>query len=507
MNRKQPTLLISIMLISATIACQAGGDMAATPAVTPLQPATGFPSLVPATPTIRVGDDMRTIFPSFSLTENNAVCITHSYTLALSCLDSSGWQVYKNEYDEVSHPRSTIPNRMFGCPDGRFYLQSDTIYRVEGEVLVDIGGYIDLGSLACGSGDGIWVNDYSEIRHFDGSTWTSYALEEYLGEGNGSISDINSMAVAPNGDVWVTTNDIIATFDGTAWKTLTLPGNYSFPNYFGRSQGLAFDSSGIGWVIAYPETGGRQVLRFNGTEWNIFPGPDDDSNGMKSITVDPEGEIWAATTGHKLFTLDPETGEWDFRFDVQKIGMGRQLDSINGMKFDGQGRLWVITNYGLGIYDGAQWTTYHVYNANLYGEDITNLTIIGAGSPQLPAWQVKAPGSIAGKLVSKTQASFTDVLVEACVDTADLNYTGETACAEQAFHALGTVNADGTFVIPNVPVGTYYLYVRISNKWGYVGSEELVPMISEGPIPLTHPHLTYTVKEGEVTQTGEISVP
>jgi hypothetical protein len=490
MKRNKQFILASIIIFLATATCQTSGNPISTPVVEQIQTAIILTTVQP-TSTVSAGNSIHTIFPSFSLTDPNAVCVAHYY-YALSCVDSSGWHVYENEYDETTHPTSTIPNKVFGCPDGRIYLVGDTIYRVEGETLTDIGGYVDLGTLACGRGNEIWVSDFSEVKRFDGSAWISYPMEEYINNSDGSPSDIYFLGVAPNGNVWVTTDNAIATFDGSEWKTLTLLGNYYFMQSGLGRQGLTIDSSGVVWVVAYPETCcvDSQLLRFDGVEWSAFPRPSDDYyDEMNIIAADHENRIWVSTHGNKIFTLNPETKEWDFRFDVSQLGLGIGNESaINDMKFDGQGRLWVTTNYGLGIYDGVTWTTYHVRTANLYTNNSTGLSISGEG-PKLPAPEVKLPGSVRGRVVSQTQSPFTDALVEIC-ETDFLT----TRCTDQIYHAFEKVNEDGSFSFSNVPVGTYVLYLKISNeryRLEMVGTRHLY---------------ICTVKEGEETQLGDIII-
>lgn len=163
------------------------------------------------------------------------------------------------------------------------------------------------------------------------------------------------------------------------------------------------------------------------------------------------------------------------------------------MEFDGQGRLWVATNYGLGIYDGVTWTIYHDYTANLYMNDISHLYILG-DVPQLPAPEFKPFGSIRGKLVGETQTPFTDALVAICLR----DYTGRKLCANQA----DNVNADGSFVISNVPAGTYTLELKLSNEW-----HDLTSSAPEGYACTPYCTGYFTVEEDKETSLGEIPVP
>ena len=520
MNRKQQSFFACMMIVLAAVACQVSGDPVSTPTVSPTRPAADLPLFTPPTPTVSAGNklqppdqsptanaenDLHAIFPSFSLTDPNTVCVQH-YGQALSCLDATGWHIYKD---------GPTPRRITHCTDGRIYLVDDEIYQyqVKEETLASIGGWVDQGVVLCGRGSDIWVSDLSEVMRFDGSTWTSYTVEDYFESHDDEWPDsIHSLGVAPNGNAWVTTNNTIAVFNGAAWEVVTPPGNYSFDESSGRSKRLVIDSNGVVWITANAEPccSDEQLLKFDGLEWSVFPGPDDNFHGIQIVAVDNENRVWAATTGTKIFTLNPDTSEWELRFDVAQLGLenewesrfeGQQLglgvgnvNRIHQMEFDGQGRLWVTTSYGLGIYDGVEWTIYHDYTANLYMNDISDLYILGDGS-RLPTLKYKPFGSIRGKLVSEAQTPFTDALAKICIKT----FTGNLICADQA----ESVNADGSFVISNVPPGSYFLHFKIANEWYTLVSKDS-PSFSPS---LSASSLEFGVKEGEETQLGEITTP
>jgi hypothetical protein len=346
---------------------------------------------------------------------------------------------------------------------------------------------------------------------YDGSTWTNYSVEDFFESHDDEWPDsVHSLAVAPNGNAWVITNNTISTFNGSEWEVVTPPGNYFFNQSTDWNQHLVIDSSGAVWIGANTESCcfDDQLLKLDRAEWSVFPAPDVD-NEMSSIVVDNKNRIWASTNEDKIFMLNPDTNIWELRYDVKQLGSGNEWElrfegnqlglgfgdanRIRQMEFDGQGRLWVTTNYGLGIYDGMTWTIYHDYTANLYISEISGLYILGDG-PQLPAPKYKPFGSIRGKLVSDTQTPFTDALVEICIKT----HTGLTFCSDQT--RSESVNANGSFIISNVPAGIYGLKFKISNEWyDTLGSEQ----------DLCFPYctLSITVIEGEETNLGEITAP
>jgi len=128
--------------------------------------------------------------------------------------------------------------------------------------------------------------------------------------------------------------------------------------------------------------------------------------------------------------------------------------------------LWAATDYGLYIHDGSAWTAYHTYTSDLYTNTTDAIIVLGDG-PQLPALTLKAPGSVRGKSVNPDSPVYEGMQVEICLRPV-LTYQkrSPSPCADQAYHALTTMDADGGFLFTDIPVGKYYLMIQIdSSTW------------------------------------------
>jgi len=66
--------------------------------------------------------------------------------------------------------------------------------------------------------------------------------------------------------------------------------------------------------------------------------------------------------------------------------------------------------------------------------------------------------------------------VEICLEDVQFNLSGDTPCANQDYHALTTVGADGNFVLTEILVGKYYLMLQVSSaSWRNIGEFEVNP--------------------------------
>jgi hypothetical protein len=470
MGRKQHFIFIGSAMIIAILACQSISSLTPDSEAEPTKPGEILTSAA-------VTEEGLLSLPPNFLADPNTACAIHIWEDegAISCLDRDGWHIYED--DDFEYPLYA-PSMISQCPDGRIYLALGFEFdRLEGGSLVKIdtegtnaGGFFSAPSedaFACGPGDEIWVGYMDGVSHFDGSIWTDYPVTEYLG-GSGGGNVIQSITVAPNGSVWVVVDNNIATFDGTNWQIVQTGGDY---------EPLAIDANGNVWA-----NNGRSLLEYDNVQWSSYPYPED-LGQVGHITFDEENRIWVSTYQGTTYTFDPQTNSWALQFD-EYVFSGR----VEQMHFDGQGRLWVATYYGLYIYDGSVWTVYHMHTADLYSNIIDEIVIFGDG-PQLPALTPKAPGSVHGKLVNPNPATYANMQVEICLESVySMYYSGATPCADQVYHVLTTVDADGNFVFKDIPVGKYYLMIQVSSS-SWRGMEE------------------FEVNTGARTEFGEIVFP
>jgi hypothetical protein len=259
--------------------------------------------------------------------------------------------------------------------------------------------------------------------------------------------------------------DSIATFNGSAWRVFEAGAGFEEnPD----PDGLAVDARGNVWVLHH-----QGLLKYDGVQWSTIPFPE---GAIDLITVDGQNNVWVKAEGsdyvHAMYELDPQTNGWAQKISLEELS-GIYIDD---MQFDRRGRLWVATEYGLYIYAGSGWTAYHTYNSDLNTERTMGIVVLGDG-PQLPAPVLKEPGSIRGKLLLADRPTDSNLHAEICLEQVLIQtYFGATPCADQAFHAVTPLDADGNFIFTDVPVGKYYLIFEVEPRgWKTAGKVEVHP--------------------------------
>jgi hypothetical protein len=92
------------------------------------------------------------------------------------------------------------------------------------------------------------------------------------------------------------------------------------------------------------------------------------SNSLTAITVDQNNVKWFGTLENGLISYD----ELNF-VNINKSNSQIPDDRINCVSIDLQNRVWVGTDFGIGIFDGFSWTVYNRNNSELTSEIINTI--------------------------------------------------------------------------------------------------------------------------------------
>lgn len=171
---------------------------------------------------------------------------------------------------------------------------SDSVY---------IPAYRDIKASADGT---VWAAGIDKLLRFNGSWWDVFQVPEL------PWGQVLSLGIHPSGStLWLGGNDAIARFDVSAKQATT----FVPPAWADMSQvaNIEVDFTGNVWVAAFHETEYQGMLRFDGADWKFFSCTD--------MKLEPYSMI------HD-FTIGPD------------------------------GRLWVLSDLGVAVFDGNSWSKF-----------------------------------------------------------------------------------------------------------------------------------------------------
>ncbi|MGB0388265.1 MAG: two-component regulator propeller domain-containing protein [Ardenticatenaceae bacterium] len=385
-----------------------------------------------------------------------------SFGFGVTCLDDalaanaeSGWTSFSEDNSSLGgdliHDMATCPDSEAKAANTLLIAHTSGISAFDGQTWAEYEnqwGYTSADGMACDADGGIWVAHYQGVSYFDGQRWSTTPSKQ-LATGDDANDLMKDVALAPDGQVWVATAHTIATTsDGNEW-TVYQQGQGFDEQYFLSS--VVVDHQGEVWA-AY--SGG--LLHFDGTNWTSHE--NSDLFSIETLTVDDDGKVWVGTFsyGLKLFN-----GRNWVTYDRQNSGL--MSNYVRSLAVDAQGRLWAGTEWGISVFDGTNWQTYQMDSADLVDNDIRTLAVIGGG-PALPEASDKKNGALSGQLLDRDKKPIAGATVEICIKYSE--YGARRPCKGQPLTLQATSDADGNFLITDIPVGRIVVTVNIApDKW------------------------------------------
>jgi hypothetical protein len=363
----------------------------------------------------------------------------------LSCVGESGWHTFTSSEVPLG---SGAPRWVITCPANVFVIatrnQLVSYDGVEWRRLVD-PSFSDPDDLTCDPAGVLWLTYDNGISRYDGTNWKNFYKEGLPAEYQ---TGSHHIAAAPDGSVWVAAgsyeNPAVLHFDLESWTVFSLSQDFSG---IGTLQDIAVDSQGTIWV---PYRKG--ILAYAGEGWVNY---EQDLQSADTL-LHPSGGLWMGiNSGVMIF----DEGEW-IDFDIpDELRTSRDVRSL---AVDGAGRAWLGTEWGLSVFDGLHWMTYHAHTADLAGNRIWDIAVIG--EPTLPELIEKESGSLIGRLV-RGQDPAIGVPVEICVEGLGLMYTGKTPCSRKPFMRSSVTDGEGRFLFEDLPPGQYVFTFMGGEKW------------------------------------------
>ena len=376
-------------------------------------------------------------------------------SLGMNCLGPTGWQSFDRDNSPLD---SNSILDIAACPDGKIaIIGSQGVAAFDGAVWkeypADLSAVIGADGIACDANNTFWVAFMSGISHWDGKDWTTYPSEQVTPGGAAAI--FTDIAVAPDGTVWAISSSSVSKFAGNTW-TAFMEGQGFSERYYISS--LALDKQGQPWV-GYS----NGLLHYDGENWQTVRNPD--TATINALAFDSQGRIWEGSSTNGLYLF--EGGGWT-QYDL--TGEAGASNNVRSVTVDARDRVWVSTEYGLAILDGAVWKAFHMHTADLIENDLHNLAVTGNGPDLLEPTQ-KAPGILNARVVDSAGLPVANAPVEVCVLTLGPIFSGETPCSDQPYLVKSQTDADGNFSFSDLPAGYYIITIYAKGGWSQLVGE------------------------------------
>lgn len=304
---------------------------------------------------------------------------------------------------------------------------------------------MNLEALALGPDGVLWGTDRREVRRWDGK-WTTEPSATFDGELLGGIT------VDREGRPWVTSTHALFRLDGAAWTKIdgTFTGNKE--PFFGA---IATAADGAVYVSGLPG-----LFEFRDGKWTEVELPSDGyMSGLDELVTGPAGHVYGSGGVGDLVTMTPGARTRVFELDG-KLAKAARGDML---AVDGSGRAWITTDNGLVVLDASgdllqQWLPGTVDGVS---GAITALAVVDDG-PKLPEVHAAVAGHITGKIL-RGGKPVQGAAIQLC--NQPLSMFQSVPCESASFTAEATTGADGTFLLENVPVGTYGFAIKPDAQW------------------------------------------
>ena len=376
-------------------------------------------------------------------------------------------------------------NDIAACPDGKLL-----VGHYEGASLWDGKTWSQLykpsssitsgiHQVVCPSDNIEWVamNGYSTdgIIRFNGSNKETFKFDQILAStGLDTASGYNAvqdMLITSDGDLWalITANykdeAYLVHFDGSNWHYIS--------NAPQTLINLASTSKGQLWAID-----NRQLYQYVSGSWNEFPSTE---NVLSDLFIDKDDRVWISTHEGNVLVFDHDTWLTYNVTDGERIS-----GKLTTLTIDGQGRLWVGSEWGMNVFDGSRWTAYDMTNSDIADFSIDDIVVF-TGGPNLPAPVKKEAGSASG-IIKLGETPVAYVTVEICQKHFGqfITYYGTPCDGERLYHFTFS-SGEGTYHFDNLPPGFYSTFYKVPDEgWEF------------GPV--------FTVEAGKEVQIKDIEV-
>lgn len=343
-------------------------------------------------------------------------------------------------------------------------LDGDRFKKITEAGYSEIGGSVDDFSVTA-KGE-LWAATFKGVSHYANRTWTTVE-KATLGAGDDLLAGI---VVDRTGRVWVASTHKLHLHENGAWRAIDVSSAGASSTLFFGSLALAPDDSV--YVLA-----STALLHVNpaGVVTKVALG-DRSITSYRGLTLASGGGL--ATRDGDRAIIWPAGGEP--RVYESRDGKDFRADNIKAVAADDSGRLWVSSELGVAILGPGdaklEWPSGTV--PELVG-DIAAILVAGSGPAKLPDAGPLRKGGLTGKVLSDGTPQ-TNVPVELC-PSPDMMFS-DSPCADSAVKFAVTTDEKGVWTVPELPLGTYGIAVKLGDKWQITLGERIGKGMQESKI-------------------------
>ncbi|MCQ2521774.1 MAG: ATP-binding protein [Lachnospiraceae bacterium] len=215
----------------------------------------------------------------------------------------------------------------------------------------------------------IWIGSYAGLTKYDGTKFT------YIHENN--LAAITALLTDKKGNLWIGTNDSgVVCYDGSNYTSFTMEDGLS--SHAVRSLALSYDGSvyvgtasslckinvdgtvenvdaEIGTVVSMATDGDNLYAVSSSGSLYVYQDDqvdvimDGSKDNFSAVTMADDG-LWAGTDGNEVMKLVLN----NHSLSVEKRISTGNINSVNELYQDAQGRIWVAASGGLGYIDNGR---------------------------------------------------------------------------------------------------------------------------------------------------------
>ncbi len=309
----------------------------------------------------------------------------------------------------------------------------------------------------------VWTAGYKGVGHYANKKW---AVEDKKVLGD-DVTLLKGVAVDKDGRVWVASSNKLHYKDAgaEAWKDADISGATERKPFF---DGIVADPAGALMAAA-----SSAVLEVSGPDAIKAVDLPSDMIAMFGDLSYAQNGIGALKTSVKMLArIEPGGGSTTYT-----MGDDFQGTRVVALNVDGQGRLWVGTDIGVGVVgpadERAMWMMGSV--PEIAGK-VKGILVVGAG-PELPEVGEQKKAGLSGTILLD-DAALADAEVEACPEPSSMIKT--SPCEDSPIKFSGKTDAEGKFTFTDVPLGAYGVGVKAGDKWKITFSGEYGAKMKEG---------------------------